>query len=161
MVRAFVEAGLLAIGAITIVLAILLRSFRHLVLVFSPLVLAALLTVVASVVFSLPFNFANIIVLPLLFALGVAASLNLVIRLRQEGNAVDMLNSCTPRAVVFSALTTISSFGTLALSEHPGIASMGLLLTIAIGLTLVCSLVVLPALMAVFGEAQGASDSRR
>jgi predicted RND superfamily exporter protein len=38
---------------------------------------------------------------------------------------------------------------------------MGLLLTIAIGLTLVCSLVVLPALMAVFGEAQGASDSRR
>ena len=62
-----------------------------------------------------------------------------------------MLGTSTPRAVVFSALTTIGSFGSIALSSHPGTASMGVLLTIAITLTLLCTLVVLPALMAITG----------
>jgi predicted RND superfamily exporter protein len=54
--------------------------------------------------------------------------------------------------VVFSALTTIGSFGSIALSSHPGTASMGLLLTLAITLTLGCTLVVLPALMEAVGN---------
>jgi hypothetical protein len=42
----------------------------------------------------------------------------------------------------------VGSFGSIALSSHPGTASMGMLLTVAISLTLVCTLVLLPALMA-------------
>ncbi len=147
---AFLEAAGIAVFGIALLLVFLLRNLRDIALVFAPLLLAALLTVAASATFDLPFNFANVIVLPLLFGLGVAASLNLVIRERQEGAAGTMMTSCTPRAVVFSALTTIASFGTLALSAHPGIASMGLLLAIAIGLTLACTVIVLPALMTVF-----------
>ena len=56
--------------------------------------------------------------------------------------------SSTPRAVMFSALTTIASFGSLALSGHQGMTSMGQLLTIAIGYTLLSTIVILPALMA-------------
>jgi hypothetical protein len=115
------------------------------------LILAALLTVAASVLFNLPFNFANVIVLPLLFGLGVAGSLQLVMREIRERGTVGVLSSSTPRAVLFSAFTTIGSFGSLGLSGHPGTASMGLLLTLAITLSMVCNLVVLPALMATFG----------
>ncbi|MDZ3836774.1 MAG: MMPL family transporter [Rhodospirillales bacterium] len=147
---AFLEAAALAVAGIALLLVILLRNVRDIALVFAPLLLAALLTVAASAAFDMPFNFANVIVLPLLFGLGVAASLNLVIRERQEGEAGAMMSSCTPRAVVFSALTTVASFGTLALSAHPGIAGMGLLLAIAIGLTLASTVIVLPALMTVF-----------
>jgi predicted RND superfamily exporter protein len=57
------------------------------------------------------------------------------------------MGTSTPRAVVFSALTTVGSFGSIALSSHPGTAGMGVLLTISIGFTLVASLTVLPALM--------------
>ena len=92
-----------------------------------------------------PFNFANVIVLPLLFGLGVAGAIHLVVRERGEGAGA--LATSTPRAVVFSALTTIGSFGAIALSGHPGTSSMGILLTIAVSLTLACTLVVLPALM--------------
>lgn len=147
---AFLEAAGIAVAGIALLLGVLLRNVRDVALVFAPLLLAALLTVAASATFDMPFNFANVIVLPLLFGLGVAASLNLVIRERQEGEAGAMMTSCTPRAVVFSALTTVASFGTLALSAHPGIAGMGLLLAIAIGLTLASTVVVLPALMTVF-----------
>lgn len=145
IVAAFIQAAVTAVVAIGIALLLLLRRPRDVLISFLPPLLAALATMAASVIIDVPFNFANVIVLPLLFGLGVTAGLNLVVRERQEGSSGQMLSSCTPRAVVFSALTTISAFGTLALSSHPGIASMGLLLTIGISLTLVCAVVVLPA----------------
>ena len=97
---------------------------------------------------NLPFNFANIIVLPLLFGLGVASGVHMVMRERAADRAIDIMRTSTPRAVLFSALTTIASFGSLALSGHLGMTSMGQLLTIAIGYTLICMLFVLPAMMA-------------
>jgi predicted RND superfamily exporter protein len=147
VVGAFRDAAVLAFVAIAVLLAVLLRRLRDVALVFSPLVLAALLTVAASVLFGLPFNFANVIVLPLLFGLGVANGIHLVLRRRDQGGVTEVMASSTPRAVVFSALTTIGSFASIALSSHPGTASMGMLLTIAITLTLACTLIVLPALM--------------
>ena len=147
VIGAFRDAAVLAFVAIAVLLAVLLRRLRDVALVFSPLVLAALLTVAASVLFGLPFNFANVIVLPLLFGLGVANGIHLVLRRRDEGGVTEVMASSTPRAVVFSALTTIGSFASIALSSHPGTASMGMLLTIAITLTLACTLIVLPALM--------------
>ncbi len=69
-------------------------------------------------------------------------------RQRNEAGPGGVLATSTPRAVMFSALTTIGSFGSIALSSHPGTSSMGVLLTIAITLTLACTLVVLPALLA-------------
>jgi len=154
VVSAFVQAGSIAVTAILVLLGILLRRASDVVFVFAPLALAAVLTVMCSVLFAVPFNFANIIVLPLLFGLGVASGIHLVLRDRQE-RAADAdrggsaFETSTPRAVLFSALTTIGSFGAIALSGHPGTASMGVLLTIAITLTLVCTLVLLPALLAV------------
>jgi len=153
VVRAFVEAAAIAVVAISVLLAVLLRGVREIALVFLPLALAAALTVAASVLMGAPFNFANVIVLPLLFGLGVAGGLHLVMRERSEGDSGAALATSTPRAVVFSALTTIGSFGSIAISSHPGTASMSVLLTVAISLTLVCTLVVLPAMMSVWRTA--------
>lgn len=152
VIRAFLQAAAIAVVAIAALLLILLRNVRDTLVIFSPLVLAALLTVAASVLFKIPFNFANVIVLPLLFGLGVAGSLHIVIRERKEGANSDVLSTSTPRAVMFSTLTTIASFGSLSLSKHPGTASMGVLLTIALILTLLCTLLTLPAVMALFGS---------
>ena len=150
VIASFRDAALIALVAIGLLLAVLLRRLRDVLLVFAPLVLAALLTVAASVLFDLPFNFANVIVLPLLFGLGVASGIHLVTRQRDVAAGDDVMLTSTPRAVVFSALTTIGSFGSIALSSHPGTASMGILLTIAITLTLACTLLVLPALMEIW-----------
>jgi predicted RND superfamily exporter protein len=59
-----------------------------------------------------------------------------------------VLGSATARAILFSALTTSTAFGSLALSAHPGTASMGKLLLISLGCTLLASLVFIPALLA-------------
>ena len=143
------RAVLTAFAAICILLLFVLRSFIDAALVLTPLVLAALLSVASAVALGLSFNFANIIVLPLLLSLGIASGIHLVMRTRIEAAGAKLTDTSTPRAVVFSALTTIGSFGTLALSVHRGTASMGALLTIAIFFTLLCTLIVLPALMTV------------
>ena len=144
---AFWRAGLISVVLIAAMLFAVLDRRRDVALVFAPLSLAALLTVAASVAVGLPFNFANIIVLPLLFGLGVASGIHLVVRESEEEDIGGALDTSTPRAVVFSALTTIGSFGSIALSSHPGTSSMGVLLTVAIAMTMMCTLIVLPALI--------------
>ena len=147
VVLAFYEASGLALIGILVLLAVALRRLKDAALVLAPLALAAAITTAASVAFGLPFNFANVIVLPLLLGLGVASGIHLVMRRRYEKDQSKLLRTSTSRAVMFSALTTIASFGSLAVSGHPGMTSMGQLLTIAISSTLICTLIVLPSLM--------------
>ena len=95
----------------------------------------------------MPFNFANVIVLPLLLGFGVDSGIHLVSRRRQRSDADAVMESSTPRAVLLSALTTIASFGALSLSPHWGTASLGILLSIGMTLIIVSVIVVLPVLM--------------
>jgi hopanoid biosynthesis associated RND transporter like protein HpnN len=145
--RAMILATLAALVMVVLLAWPAFWSISDVLLVLSPLVLAACLMVGYTVLFQSPFNFANVIVLPLLLGLGVDSSIHYVMRAREETIATDVTGTSTPRAVLISALTTIGSFGTLWLSGHRGMASMGELLTIAILVTLICTLVVLPQLM--------------
>ncbi|MFT7569788.1 MAG: hopanoid biosynthesis associated RND transporter like protein HpnN [Paracoccaceae bacterium] len=156
VVNSVVTAALISVVAVTLMIFLVLRSARDTLLVLIPLLLAALYTVAATVLLSMPFNFANVIVLPLLMGLGVANGIHLVSRAREESSGAAAFSTTTPRAVIFSSLTTIASFGSLAVSSHRGTASMGELLVLSIGLTLICTLVVLPALMQLWpdGEAK-------
>jgi predicted RND superfamily exporter protein len=58
--------------------------------------------------------------------------------------------------VLFSALTTGCAFGTLALSAHPGTASMGVLLALALAEALATVLLALPALLHAFAGSRKA-----
>jgi uncharacterized protein len=146
IVDAFRSAALYALAAITIILALALRRVRDVALVLAPLLLSALMTLLVAVLLPLPLNYANIIALPLLLGVGVAFNIYFVMNWRAGRRAV--LGSATTRAIVFSALTTATAFGSLALSHHPGTASMGELLLISLGCTLIASLVFVPALLA-------------
>ncbi len=147
ILQAFVTATGLAFVAVLLILALTLRRPAEIALVTLTLLLAALWTAGAAAALGLSFNFANIIALPLLFGLGVASAIHFVLRLREEGDGEAVLRSSTSSGVLFSALTTIAAFGSLAVSGHRGMASMGELLTLAIAITLVATLVVLPAMI--------------
>jgi hypothetical protein len=143
--RAFFDAGIVGVAAITILLCVVLRRLREVAMVLAPLLLAALLTLAVTVVFGMPLNYANIIALPLLLGIGVAFDIYFVMNWR--AGQTYHLQSSTARAVLFSALTTLSAFGSLGLSNDPGTAGMGILLTISLACTLFCTFVVLPALL--------------
>lgn len=145
MLHAFEIARTLAVIVVAALLFLVLRRPGDVLRVMIPLLLAALLTLGTMVVIDLPFNFANFVALPLLVGIGVAFDIYFVLNWRAgRGHP---LQSPTARAVVFSALTTTAAFGSLALSPHPGTASLGLLLAIGLGWTLVTTLFFLPALL--------------
>jgi hopanoid biosynthesis associated RND transporter like protein HpnN len=149
IVVAFEQAGALSFVVITALLLIVLRRWRDVMLAVIPLVLTGLLTIATAVAIGLELNFANVIALPLLFGIGVAFNIYFVMAWRD--GQTHLLQTSLTRAVIFSALTTASGFGSLWLSSHPGTASMGELLMISLGWTLATTLFFLPALM---GEPQ-------
>ncbi|MEZ5921565.1 MAG: MMPL family transporter [Parvularculaceae bacterium] len=142
--KSMLEASSLALAAIAVFLLILLRRIDDVILMLFPLGLAAVLTTAAGVIFNIPFNYANVIVLPLLMGIGVDSGIHYVLHRRQVETGISGNDRSTPRAIFFAALTTIASFGSRTLSKHRGTASMGELLSIAIGFTLICTLIVLP-----------------
>jgi len=150
VVGAFLIASALAIAAIGGILGLAMRRLVDIALVLAPLALAAAMTFAEAVALGLSINFANVIVLPLLLGIGVSFPIYLVAGWRAGVEGV--VRTPTARAVLFSALTTASAFGTLALARHPGTAAMGSLLLLAIGNLIVTNLVVLPALLAAAGR---------
>ncbi len=152
---AFKQAFLYAFIAITLMLYVLLTRKRDVFLVLIPLLMAAALTGGISVLAGLPLNFANVIALPLLLGIGVDSGIHIIHRFRTDlPDGKSILATSSARAVVVSSLTTMGGVGNLALSPHAGTASMGMLLTLGIGVTLACMLIVLPALLTVVARSR-------
>ncbi|RVU05447.1 hopanoid biosynthesis-associated RND transporter HpnN [Novosphingobium umbonatum] len=143
--HAFIVAGILALALVSGLLWLVLRSLREVAFTLAPVVLSGFLTLGTCAVIGQPLNFANIIAFPLLFGVGVAFHIYFVMAWRQGFS--DLLQTSLARAVLCSALATGSAFGALTFSQHPGTASMGLILMISLVWTLVCALVFEPALL--------------
>jgi uncharacterized protein len=145
VVRAFIEAGIFALTAIAVLLWITLRRIADVLLTLLPLLVAGVVTLELCVVLDLPLNFANIIALPLLLGVGVAFKIYYIMAWRSGGTA--LVQSTLTRAVIFSAMTTATAFGSLWLSGDPGMSSMGQLMALALVCTMAAAVLFQPALM--------------
>lgn len=83
--------------------------------------------------------------------MGGDSGIHIVHRLQHQDNHEDLLQSSSARGVFYSALTTFCSFSSLAFNTHAGTASIGLLLAVGISLTIICSMLVLPAMASQIG----------
>jgi len=145
VVKAFAEAGLWALLSISLLLLIVLRRVTDVLLTLVPLALAGTVTLEITVLIGMPLNFANIIALPVLLGVGVAFKIYFILAWR--AGATNLLETSLTRAVVFSAMTTATAFGSLWLSQFPGMSSMGKLLALALLCTLAAAVLFQPALM--------------
>jgi hopanoid biosynthesis associated RND transporter like protein HpnN len=142
---AFRQAALLATLAIALIIFCVFRNLRDMALVLATLALSALLTALFAKFAGLAINYANIIALPLLLGVGVSFNVYFVMNFRARVRRY--LSSATAHAVLFSALTTGTAFGTLAASHDRGTASMGFLLLLSLAAVLICTFLFLPALL--------------
>lgn len=146
--NSMLQATLIATVLVLLVLYFFTRSVRKLGFILLPILITIALTSCAMWIFDIAFNFANVIVLPLIIGIGVDNGIHLVWRSEVEQGTKQVLRTSTPRAILLSSLTTLGSFGTLALSAHKGASSMGVLLTISLLASLAATLVALPGLLA-------------
>jgi uncharacterized protein len=145
IVRAFAEAAGFALLSIAILLFIVLRRLTDVLVTLIPLIVAGLVTLEICALTRFQLNYANIIALPVLLGVGVAFKIYYVTAWRRgESN---FLESVLTRAVFYSTLLTATAFGSLWLSNQPGISSMGKLLALSLVCTLASAALFQPALM--------------
>jgi hopanoid biosynthesis associated RND transporter like protein HpnN len=149
MIRSFIEAAAYSFFSILVLLGVWLRSPRAVSLALFPLVssIGMLLGIMRLWPGDLVWNFANFFAIPILIGVGVAGGIHIV-RAWQSGS-LDAFRGAT-RAVAFSSITTLIGFGVLATSDHLGVASLGLILSIGIVTNLGSCLVLLPILLKMF-----------
>jgi predicted RND superfamily exporter protein len=145
IILAFFQAAGWSVLLITALLWITLRNFGDVLRTLIPLLVSALVTLELCVVFGIQLNFANIIALPLMLGVGVAFKIYFVMAWR--AGQTGLLHSSLTHAVLFSAATTATAFGSLWLSHHPGTSSMGKLLALSLFCTLIGAVVFQPVLM--------------
>lgn len=159
IVTSFQTALVAATGGIALVLLLVLRRLGLALRILVPLLLGGVLTLATLVLLGIPFNFANVIALPLLLGIGVDNGVHMAMRLREDAGSERAgsersgpaesaaLHGSTARAILFGSLTTIVSFGNLALSPHLGTATLGVALALGMLWILLATFVVLPALI--------------
>jgi hypothetical protein len=145
VIRAFLQAFVLAVLSITLLLWLTFRRFDDVLLTMVPLLVSGLVTLELCVLFRISLNFANIIALPLLLGVGVAFKIYYVMAWR--GGQTELLQHGLTQAIILSAATTGTAFGSLWLSNHPGTSSMGKLLVLALVCTLIGAVFFQPILM--------------
>lgn len=147
MEASYLWAGLYALVAVLVLLWIDFRSLAHSLLAMIPLVIGFAMMCGCLGWLNIPFNPANMIVLPLILGIGVDHGVHLVHQWRQQRGRF-VLGDATTVAVLLTASTTTASFGALILARHQGLQSLGQALTLGVTTCLASSILFFPALLA-------------
>ncbi len=141
-----------AIYATVFIFLLLILTFRNIIAALAaimPLIVGTLWTFGLMHLFGVSLNLANSIFLPLVVGAGVEYGIIIVQRWRQRGEEKRGagLPLSTGIGVILAGLTTTVGFGSLIVSDHQGLYSLGLLTMIGSLAILAAAVVFLPALL--------------
>jgi len=145
--QACIKASLYALTAIGLLLLVTFRSILSTLLALLPLLLGTLWTVGLMGLVGIHFNLANSIFIPLIVGAGVEYGVIILSRWREGRMEPGRLPLSTAKGVILAALTTTVGFGSLMISRHQGIFSLGFLAFSGSLCVLVAAVAVLPALL--------------
>lgn len=139
----------LAAALLSVILAmwLTLGSLFSALLCLSPTVLSILGLVGLMPVLGVPFNYLNILVVPVLIGTTVDAGVHLLSRISDREGDFAAVYAETGRAIVGGLLTSAVGFGALLLADHPGLNSIGKLANLGFAVNLLLMLVAFPALL--------------
>lgn len=148
IIRAYTKAAGFAIAAILILLLLDFRSLADALCSMAPVCVGFIGAFGLMGVVGVPLNFANIIVMPLIFGIGVDAGVHMVHRWRVEPDGRPAgLSGGTGRGITLTMLTTMIGFGCMLIAEHRGIRSLGFVMVAGLLVTLLACYTILPAIL--------------
>ncbi|MBS2035372.1 MMPL family transporter [bacterium] len=137
-------------NALVVIVVLLLgyyRSLRWAGLALLPKLLGVIWMIGVLGLIQAEFNAANFLALPLTLGIGLIFGME-SLRMSRLPYRPLMSRQSAGFAVGLSGLTTLVGFSTLMGAEHRGVASFGLVMSVGVGMNLLTSLVLLPALLA-------------
>lgn len=150
----FKRASLIAAVLIVVLLVVDFRSLFAALLALLPTAVGWLWMLGALALFGLKFDVANIVALPLVIGIGIAYGVHMMHRVREDqaslGGAMpdlDVVVRGTGGAVVVAALTTMLGFAGLMLGKYGAMWSLGLVMVLGIGASLLATVFLLPVVL--------------
>lgn len=152
MVRIAGEQGKFAfILSFVVIFLLLLMDFKSIKTALGamvPLLLSVIWLFGIMGFFGIELTIVNVIGLPLILGIGIDDGVHIVHRCKIEGKErLPYAVSSIGRAIFLTTLTTMLGFGSLIPSVYRGYTSLGILITIGIGLCFFTSVVILPAVI--------------
>ncbi len=146
---ACIKAALYAVIFIFIFLLLTFRDLKTTLLALVPLLIGTAWTLGLMHLFKVDLNLANSLFLPLVVGAAVEYAIIILHRWRQKEKDKEgvILPFSTAMGVILAGLTTAVGFGSLMISSHQGIYSLGLLATIGSLSILAAAVLFLPALL--------------
>jgi uncharacterized protein len=144
--NSYVEAAYYSLGAIIVLVFLHFRRIRSVLLALVPVGIGTLWTGAIMGLTGVPFNPANIMMLPLVVGIGVTNGIHILNRFAEERNP-SILARSTGKAVIVSALTTIAGFGSLIPAKHQGIQSLGIVMSLGVAMCMLVAVTFLPAVL--------------
>lgn len=135
------------------------KNAAHALLAMAPPMAGGILTFGGLALLKTDLNPANMIVLPLLLGIGVDSGVYVLHDYRSQTRGQYMLSAVTMNSLILTSLTTMVGFGSMIISSHQGLASLGLVLTLGVGNCLFVAIVVLPAFLTLLDQRQHAQTA--
>jgi hypothetical protein len=145
--KASIHASIYAMIAISLLLAFTFRSLHLMLISIIPLVIGTIWTVGIMGAAGFDFNLANSIFMPLVVGAGVEYGVIILHRWREGQAGYGHLPFSTGKGVILAALTTTIGFGTLMISNHRGIFSLGFVAWAGSICVLLAALLIMPAIL--------------
>ncbi len=155
----FLDAAVWAFVAIVVLIALHFRTPTLVTLAIFPLVLAVIWRTGLMGWWNIPFNPANVVTLPLIIGIDVAYGVYVVDRFRED-RRITMFSTSTGKAIIMTGLTSLFGFVSLLVSRYEGMYSIGLLMSLGIGIGMITTILITPQVMALVTKEEPPDESR-
>jgi predicted RND superfamily exporter protein len=134
--------------AVLLAMWLTLGSLRVALLCMLPTALSLLALVGMMVVLDLPFNYLNILLLPVLIGVTVDGGVHMTSRINDaHGKHFPPVFAETGRAIVGGLVTSGDGFSAMLFADHPGLNSIGRLAILGFAVNLIIMLLFFPAVL--------------
>ena len=139
------------------------RNLRDTLLALIPPIGGGLMLLGLMALLNVDFNPLNLIVMPLVLGIGVDDGIHLVHDYRRQlaaGAKEYVPSGDTINGVLLTSLTSIVGFGSLMVSAHQGLKSVGIVLALGVASCLAVGLLLVPAILVLVAKYQPASPKQ-
>lgn len=132
-------------GLVLLSLGLAFRRWKEFLLSLGVLALSGLCLLAIMECAGWSWNLLNLMAAPLILGTGVDYSIFMQLALRRHHGDMHMAHASVGRALLLCGGTAVSGFGSLAFSSNAGMASLGEVCAVGIGMNVVISVLLLPA----------------
>jgi predicted RND superfamily exporter protein len=153
IVRSLMNSMALAIGLISVLMALLFRNIRMVMISLIPNLLPLIVTGATMAIFNVDIKPSTAVIFTIAFGIAVDDSIHFLARFRVElgrglpiHDALTVAIQKTGRAIIITSMILLAGFGTLISSDFVSTAMMGVMVSATIFSALIADLFLLPAL---------------